>query len=156
MYTKPLFTILLLSIFIYATETNTTIESVQLEQNISTIETNTTAVENNTSHEINSTCIKKESITIEKRFQSKQQNFNMTKGNSQKGEEIFTKNLKKSCQTTSYKFATNYSQDEWEEIAESGRFREVVFKLCRNIRAFYQDSWSPDLYQFAYEHASDS
>ena len=83
-------------------------------------------------------------------------NFNMCKGNSKRGEEIFRKFLKKPCQTTPFKFANSYSQDEWEEIAESGRFRETLFQLCKDIREIYQDVWSPDLYQFSYEHASDS
>jgi len=82
--------------------------------------------------------------------------FDMCKGKSQKGEKIFIKYLKKPCKTTPYKFATTHTQDEWEEIAESGRFRQTLFKICHNIREIYKDIWSPHLYQFAYENASDS
>jgi len=155
MYKKSLFIILLLSAFIYATEKNNSINSIKTEQNIS-IETNTTTVENNTSNKINTPVVKKERKFQAKQLAPKKQNFNMTKGDSKRGEAIFKKNLKKSCQISSYKFTTSYSQDEWEEIAESGSFREIVFKLCINIRKIYQDTWSPDLYQFAYEHANDS
>jgi len=164
MYKKPIFIILLLSTFTYANETNTTIISMEeipdisVESNITLIENNI-STEGNISDECNTSIIKKETIEeippVEK-ITPKGENFNMTKGDSQRGQEIFIKNLKKRCQTTSNKFATNYSQDEWEEIAESGRFREIVFKICINIRKFYQDSWSPDLYQFAYEHANDN
>jgi len=84
------------------------------------------------------------------------ESFDMCKGKSQKGEKIFIKYLKKPCKTTPYKFATTYTQDEWEEIAESGRFRQTIFKICHNIRDIYKDVWSPHLYQFAYENASDS
>ena len=153
MYTKSLFIIFLLVHSTYATDS--TIDT----QEIVSIDFNTIKVDNNCSREINTTIILKEKM--EKSFQSKQpilksKNFNMTKGNSQEGEKIFNKNLKKNCQITSYKFVTHYSQDKWEEIAESGRFRESVFKLCPTIKLFYQDSWSPDLYQFAYEHANDN
>ena len=156
MYKQLLFITLLLSTFIHATETNTTIEKeIPVDLNRTVIEN----IENNTSDETNRTIIKKDKMV--KSFPTKQscstdKNFNMTKGNSERGQEIFTQKLRKSCQTTSYKFASNYAQDEWEEIAEAGRFREIMFKLCLNIRDFYQDDWSPDLYQFFYEHASDS
>ena len=162
MYTKPLFIILLLSTFTYATETNSTTDALKEKETIAeeiSLELNSTIIDNNLSNEINISVIKIESIEkslpIKKSF-SKQKNFNMTKGDSKKGKNIFIKNLKKVCQSSSYKFSTSYSQDEWEEIAEAGRFREVVFKLCINIREVYQDNWSPDLYQFAYEHANDS
>lgn len=164
MYKKLLCINLLLSTFIQATETNTSIDMTCIEKEIS-VELNTTIIENNISNETNITnesnitIIKKDKMV--KSFKTKQitsggKNFNMTKGDSKKGKEIFTRKLKNSCQTTSYKFATNYSQDEWEEIAGSGRFKEIIFKLCLNIKSFYQDDWSPDLYQFAYEHANDS
>ncbi|MBU1668735.1 hypothetical protein KKC13_09975 [bacterium] len=82
--------------------------------------------------------------------------LNLTKGNSLKGKNIFSKYLKKECETTAYKFAGNYAQEEWEEIAESGKFKETIFKECPNIEKIYKENWSSDLYQFFYEHANDS
>lgn len=82
--------------------------------------------------------------------------LNLTKGNSQKGKRIFIKHLKQKCDTTAYKFAGNYAQEEWEEIAESGKFKETIIKLCPNISESYNENWSSDLYQFFYEHANDT
>jgi len=157
MYTKPLLIILLLSTFIYATETNTSTDAIKEKAKITqvSIDLNSTIIENNISTETNTSIIKIEKSFPSNKRTSKSQNFNMTKGDSKRGEDIFIKNLKKRCLTTSYKFANTYSQDEWEEIAESGRFREIIFKLCLNVQKFYQDDWSPDLYQFAYEHANE-
>jgi hypothetical protein len=145
MYTKILFIIFLLLSSIYATDSNRTIDT----QEALSIDHNATSLESHNNSEVNTSIIQKANI-------KKYQNFNMSKGNSQQGKKIFNTRLKKSCQTSSYKFVNHYSQDEWEEIAESGSFRETIFKLCQNIRPFYQDSWSPDLYQFAYEHANDN
>ena len=64
--------------------------------------------------------------------------------------------LKDTCETKGSKFAATYSQDEWEEIAEEGKFEESIFEICPNIKPSYQKEWSPDLYQFYYENASDS
>ena len=148
MYKKYLFIFTL--IFVHADDSN-----------LSTIDNNITittefkecnlTTDHNSSFDDNGS-FNEENITLE--IPSK--NFNMCKGDSKKGEEIFKKFLKKPCQTTAYKFATHHSQDEWEEIAESGRFRETLFSLCQNLREIYQDDWSPHLYQFSYEHANDS
>ena len=82
--------------------------------------------------------------------------LNLTKGNTVRGKKIFMKHLKKECNTTAYKFAGNYAQEEWEEVAESGKFKDTLFKLCPNAKEIYNDSWSSHLYQFFYEHANDS
>lgn len=123
-------------------------------------------VENNQTHqeEINSTkMIEKTVIPTSPPKENNETNatvvkerFNLTKGNSLKGEKIFIEHFKKDCNTTAYKFAGNYAQEEWEEVAESGKFKETIFKLCPNIKESYQESWSSDLYQFFYEYANDS
>jgi len=81
---------------------------------------------------------------------------NMNIGNQSKGENIFIKKLRKHCDMSSADFAGVYSQDEWEEIAEAGKFDDIVLEICPKIEDIYQEEWSPDLYQFVYEYASDS
>jgi len=136
---------------------------VRDENNIS-IEDKT--VENNQTHqeEINSTkMIEKTVIPTSPAKKNNETNasvvkerFNLTKGNSLKGEKIFIEHFKKDCNTTAYKFAGNYAQEEWEEVAESGKFKETILQLCPSIKENYQESWSSDLYQFFYEYANDS
>lgn len=184
MYQK-LLTFILLTLFsssVYATDLNNTeailaqaseaTESIQAELNSiiegnSTEEKNSTQaiklLENNTSHLVTTITttplpIAESNVSIEENNSSSalKNTLNLTKGISLKGKKIFIQHFKKVCETTSYKFAGNYAQEEWEEIAESGKFQETMFKLCPNIQESYNKEWSSDLYQFFYEHANDS
>jgi hypothetical protein len=73
-----------------------------------------------------------------------------------KGKKLFTEKLQKYCEMSGGRFALTYSQDEWEEIAEAGRFNETTLEICPKLKNRYQAQWTPTLYQFAYMYAKDS
>jgi len=73
-----------------------------------------------------------------------------------KGEKLFTKKLQKYCEMSSGEFAFTYSQNEWEEIAEAGKFNDITIEICPRLKNRYKEKWTPTLYQFAYMFASDS
>ncbi len=83
-------------------------------------------------------------------------NINMLRGEKSKGQKIFQKYFQKPCQMSAQIFASKHSQDEWEDIKESGIFQEYVVKICPNIKNIYKKEWSDDLYQFVYTYAYDS
>jgi hypothetical protein len=82
--------------------------------------------------------------------------INMLRGENSKGHKIFQKYLQEPCQMSAKTFAAKHTQDEWEEIAESGALKEYIIQLCPNIQGTYQEEWSDDLYQFFYKYAYDS
>ena len=73
-----------------------------------------------------------------------------------KGQKLYSKKIKGACGFTGAKFAAKHTQDEWEEIKEAGKFGDEMKKLCPSLEKSYQDKWTQDLYDFAYEYASDS
>ena len=83
-------------------------------------------------------------------------NINILRGKKSKGQKIFQKYFQQPCQMSAKIFAAKHTQDEWEEIEESGIFQEYVIKLCPSIKDIYKKEWSEDLYQFVYEYAYDS
>ncbi len=77
-----------------------------------------------------------------------------------RGQKIYQKKVKKLCGFNGAKFAAKHSQDEWEEIKESGKFADEMGKLCpKGDKYFHSDKFKKyidDLYDFAYEYANDS
>jgi hypothetical protein len=73
-----------------------------------------------------------------------------------KGKKLFAEKLQEYCEMSGGKFALTHSQDEWEEIAEAGRFNETTLEICPKLKNRYQAQWTPTLYQFAYMYAKDS
>jgi len=80
----------------------------------------------------------------------------MSTGDAMKGKEIFINKIKFYCDMSDYNLLLAYTQDEWEAIAQTGKFKEELFKICPKLKDIYKDKWSADLYQFVYEYASDS
>ena len=76
--------------------------------------------------------------------------------NVQEGRKIYIKNLKKVCLMTSLVFASTHSQDEWEDIHDTGEFFNEVKKICPNIESEYDVAWTESLYNFVYQYANDS
>ena len=73
-----------------------------------------------------------------------------------KGQKLYSKKIKGACSFTGAKFAASHTQDEWEEIKEAGKFATEMKTLCPKLEKSYKDKWDQDLYDFAYEYASDS
>ena len=82
--------------------------------------------------------------------------IDLSMGDSDSGEKLYIKKLQKYCEMSSSNFASMHSQDEWEEIVDIGHFSREVIEICPKLKEIYKSSWSPNLYQFAYEYASDS
>ncbi|DAB41218.1 MAG TPA: cytochrome C [Sulfurovum sp. UBA12169] len=73
---------------------------------------------------------------------------------SKKGQKLYMKTLKAPCGMSGSKFAATHTQDEWEEINTAGKFEEEVKKICP--KASMKPAHAKDIYDFAYEFASDS
>ena len=114
--------------------------TVQIENN-QTI--TTTPSDTNNSQEENNSTLNKET-------------FDMSKGESEEGKKIYIDHIKSSCEMKISKFAGKHEQEEWEAIAEEGKFESTLFEICPELKIPYDNRWSPDLYQFFYENASDS
>lgn len=83
-------------------------------------------------------------------------NINILRGENSKGNKIFKKYFQKPCNMSAKTFASKHTQDEWEEIAESGTFEEHIIKLCPSIKDIYRKEWTEELYKFFYKYAYDS
>jgi len=77
-------------------------------------------------------------------------------GDSKRGITIFKTRIKPFCEMTGKKFAKQYMQEDWDDIYHDKEFKSEVIKACPKLEKRYKDSWTPDLYQFALEYASDS
>ena len=72
-----------------------------------------------------------------------------------KGQKIYLKKMKAPCGFNGVKFAQSHTQDEWEAIHEAGKFEDEVKKICPKLKKF-KAKYVDDVYDFAYEYASDS
>ena len=75
--------------------------------------------------------------------------------NPAKGQKIYLKKLKKACGMNGAKMAGKHTQEEWEELKESGGLEAELKKQCPNIKDI-KDKKLPDLFDFLYEYGSDS
>jgi len=71
-----------------------------------------------------------------------------------KGQKLYMKKMKATCGFSGAKFAAKHTQDEWKAIQGAGKFAEEAEKLCPGVKL--KDKYVPDIYDFAYEFASDS
>lgn len=73
------------------------------------------------------------------------------------GKKIYMKKLKSPCGIKGTDFTGKHTQDEWENIYESGKYKNEVLKLCPKLKEEkLKDKWIKDLYHFSWEYASDS
>ncbi|HHD75832.1 MAG TPA: hypothetical protein ENK82_05755 [Campylobacterales bacterium] len=77
-------------------------------------------------------------------------------GTVMRGLIIYKTRIKPFCEITGEEFAKKYIQEDWDEIYHDKEFKEEVIKACPKIKKRYKDKWTPHLYQFALEYASDS
>jgi len=84
-------------------------------------------------------------------------NFDITKGDATVGLKLYKNRIKPSCNfLDELKLASKHSQDEWKEIAQSGKFRNEISNICSGLDKSIKDSWLVNLYQFVYKNAKDS
>ncbi|MDC0932560.1 cytochrome C [Arcobacteraceae bacterium] len=72
-----------------------------------------------------------------------------------KGQKLFTKKLKSSCDMTGAKMAAKHSQDEWEAINDSGKLADEIKIICPNVKKV-KEKFLPHYFDFFYEYANDS
>ncbi len=77
-------------------------------------------------------------------------------GTSAEGLIIFKTRIKPYCKITGDKFAKQYMQEDWDDIYHDKEFKMEVIKACPKVEKRYRDKWTPHLYQFSIEYASDS
>ncbi len=76
-----------------------------------------------------------------------------------KGKRVYMKKLKAPCGFNGAKFAIKHTQDEWEKIKGAGKMKEEIVKICphaKKVVSKLRDKYVNDVYDFAYEYASDS
>jgi len=127
------------------------IHSIPIESNLSTpntIENIETPAENNSSE----SNITEKTEEIKEEIKEKEV---VEKGDPRKGKNIFKYVLKDDCNMTAYKFAEKHTQEEWIEVLEENKIKETIFESCPNVKKYYQDKWTDDLYQFFYEASNE-
>jgi hypothetical protein len=77
-------------------------------------------------------------------------------GSATKGLVIFKTRLKIPCKMRGEEFAKNYTQEDWEDIYDSQEFEKVIIEICPKMEGKYKKRWTPHLFQFSLEFASDS
>lgn len=77
-------------------------------------------------------------------------------GSIKKGQKIYVKKIKDQCiGKTAEEFAATFTQKEWENAFKAGKFEVKVKEICPTMES-YNEKWTPYLFEFAYEYASDS
>lgn len=74
-----------------------------------------------------------------------------------KGQKLFKKKFRKSCKFSGVRFARYHTQDEWEEIYDSGKFPEEAKKICPRLKLDkIKNTWWPHVYDFVHEYGKGS
>lgn len=72
------------------------------------------------------------------------------------GQKVYSQMFKDKCEMSGTKFAASYSQNEWQDILDSGEFEATMKELCNdNIDAVPQ-KFVPHLFDFVHKYANDS
>ena len=71
-----------------------------------------------------------------------------------KGKKLYMKKMKSACGMSGAKFSAKHDQAGWEKIKGAGKFAEEAAKICPGLKL--KDKYINDVYDFAYEFASDS
>jgi hypothetical protein len=77
-------------------------------------------------------------------------------GTSARGLIIFKTRIKPYCNISGETFAKQYMQEDWDDIYHEKELKMEVIKACPKVKKRYKDKWTPHLYQFSLEYASDS
>ena len=75
--------------------------------------------------------------------------------NSDKGLEVFKKEIRKTCGFSGNVMAKKHTQQEWQVIYEAGKLNDELIAFCGNLKPIKKNSLV-DIYDFLYNYASDS
>ena len=74
-----------------------------------------------------------------------------------KGQKLYLKKLKGSCNMNGAKMAAQHSQGEWETIKEDGKLADELKKICPKAPAkALKEKYLNHYYDFFFEYANDS
>ena len=77
-------------------------------------------------------------------------------GSINKGQKIYGKKIKGQCgDKPGGEFAASFKQKEWEKAFKAGTFEAKVKEVCPKMET-YKEKWTPHLFEFANEYASDT
>jgi len=77
-------------------------------------------------------------------------------GSINKGQSIYGKKIKGQCgDKPGGEFAAAFKQKEWQEAFKAGTFEAKVKEVCPKMET-YKEKWTPHLFEFANEYASDT
>lgn len=77
-------------------------------------------------------------------------------GSINKGQKIYSKKIKGQCaDKTGAEFAAAYKQKEWQDALAAGKFEAKIKEFCPAMED-YKEKWTPHLFEFANEYASDT
>jgi len=77
-------------------------------------------------------------------------------GSINKGQSIYGKKIKGQCgDKTGGEFAAAFKQKDWQEAFKAGTFEAKVKEVCPKMET-YKEKWTPHLFEFANEYASDT
>jgi hypothetical protein len=72
-----------------------------------------------------------------------------------KGQEVLERVLKSGCSLSLSDIAAKHTQQEWEELKESGKLKSELMKFSKKMEKIKEDEIS-DVFDFLYEYAKDS
>jgi hypothetical protein len=74
-----------------------------------------------------------------------------------KGQKLYLKKLKSSCEMNGAKMAAQYSQDEWKTFKEEKKLADELKKICPKApNKALKDKYLEHYYDFFFEYANDS
>ena len=75
---------------------------------------------------------------------------------SEDGQKIFRKKLRRLCNFTSAKFAQTHTASEWKNLKTINKFRLEIYNICPKITLMLKDKWVEPLFALAIVYAKDS
>ena len=82
--------------------------------------------------------------------------FTVEAGSIDVGQNIYSKIIKIQCGDKSGgEFSKSFTQAEWEEAFKTGTFGSKVKEICPGLEE-YKEKWTPFIFEFCYEYASDT
>jgi len=74
-----------------------------------------------------------------------------------KGQKLFTKKLKGSCGITGAAMAGKHTQDEWQELQDSGKLSDAIKTICPSVKdKALKEKYMNHYFDFFKEYGSDS
>lgn len=74
-----------------------------------------------------------------------------------KGQKLYLKKLKSSCNMNGAKMSAQYSQDEWEDIGKGDGLATELKKMCPTVKdKALKSKYLEHYYDFFFEYANDS